>query len=71
MRQLFVLGILCLAGCQNIVGPFQHRTPVRIDDPSLSINEQKRQSRAYLPQPFDKDTQAPYTYSDRPGTDYK
>jgi hypothetical protein len=38
---------IALAGCQNIVGPFQ-REDIRADDPRLPISEQKRLGRAYL-----------------------
>ncbi len=47
MRHILVVGILlALVGCQNYVGPFQPRSPTRIDDPRLSIPEQERRERA-------------------------
>ena len=42
-----VLSSVVLAGCQNLVGPFQ-REDVRVDDPRLPIAQQKRLGRAYL-----------------------
>ena len=32
MHRYFLVGALLVAGCQNIVGPFQHRQPERVDD---------------------------------------
>ena len=31
MRKLYLVGFLFLAGCQNVVGPFEHRKPERVD----------------------------------------
>jgi hypothetical protein len=73
MRRFFLIGVLALAGCQNIVGPFQHREPQRVDDPLISINEQERRGRDRLAVPEDKAlgnptfNVAPLTYIDRPG----
>jgi hypothetical protein len=41
MRYILILGVLCLAGCQNVTGPFMPRSPQRVDDPRLSISEQE------------------------------
>jgi hypothetical protein len=45
MRRILILGILCLAGCQNVSGPFAPRSPMRVDDPRLSISEQEMLGR--------------------------
>ncbi len=46
MRRILMLGIvLCLAGCQNVTGPFAPRTPIRVDDPRVSISEQESRGR--------------------------
>jgi hypothetical protein len=58
MRRFWILGILLLAGCQNIVGPFQ-RTPARVDDPSLTIAEQQQRARERLALPDDSGLTAP------------
>jgi hypothetical protein len=51
MRRLLVIGLLLLAGCQGVVGPFQPRSAQRVDDPLLTINEQEKRSRARLALP--------------------
>jgi hypothetical protein len=66
MRRLFLTGLLALAGCQNVVGPFAHREPQRVDDPLLSINEQKSRGRDRLALPEDNPALAPRLYIDRP-----
>jgi hypothetical protein len=62
---------LLLAGCQNVVGPFEHRDPIRVDDPLLPIPEQERRGRSELPLPDESPNKlenlAPRTYIDRPG----
>jgi hypothetical protein len=46
MRRIFLLCVLLgLAGCQNVSGPFAPRTPSRVDDPRLTINEQESRGR--------------------------
>jgi hypothetical protein len=59
MRRLLTLGVLLLAGCQGVVGPFQAREPQRVDDPRYSIPEQERRARAQLPLPQESRTIAP------------
>ena len=52
MRRIMLLGVLLLAGCEGIIGPRAHRqdtTPV--DDPRLSIAEQKARGRDRLALP--------------------
>ncbi len=45
MRRIFLVAILCLAGCQNLTGPFAPRAPERVDDPRLPISEQEVRGR--------------------------
>jgi hypothetical protein len=52
MRHIVVVGVLlALVGCTNFVGPFQPRSPQRIDDPRVSLPEQERRQRAQLAMP--------------------
>ena len=67
MRRLIVVGVLLLAGCRSVVGPFEHRDPQRVDDPLLSIGEQERRSRDRLALPEWSSKVAPPTYADPPG----
>ncbi len=60
MRRLFVLGaLIILSGCQNVMGPFKPKNPQRVDDPSITINEQRRRERARFALP--DDTVGPYS----------
>jgi hypothetical protein len=59
MRRLLLLGILLLAGCHNVIGPFQPRKPERVDDPLLTINEQQRRGRDRLALPVESPAVAP------------
>lgn len=61
MYRLLLIGLLLLTGCQNIMGPFQSRRPERVDDPLLTINEQKRRARDRLALPDEAVTVAPPT----------
>jgi hypothetical protein len=65
MQRIVLAGMLLMAGCQHVVGPFQSRTQ-RIDDPAISIEEQQRRGRERLALPQDQDSLAPKTYSDFP-----
>jgi len=68
MRKLCLFASLLLAGCGNIIGPFQSREPARVDDPRLTIGEQERLGRSRLPLPIESDNVAPQTPSlERPG----
>ena len=51
MLKLFLVGMLLLCRCQSVVGPFQPRTPLRVDDPNLSIPEQEQRGRDRLALP--------------------
>lgn len=60
MRQMVILGLLLsLAGCQNTIGPFAPRTPTRVDDPRLSIQEQEARGRDRWALPLDSSLVAP------------
>ncbi len=59
MRRLYLIATLFLCGCANLVGPFQPRQPVRVDDPRLTIGEQERNGRSYLPLPVESEAVAP------------
>jgi hypothetical protein len=59
MRKLILLGILLLAGCQNVVGPLGYRRPLRVDDPNLTIEEQQRRGRDRLALPDITDQKDP------------
>ncbi len=61
MGRLLLLGLLFVTGCQNMVGPFGPRPPVRVDDPLLPISEQKRLGREYLALPDENPQLAPPT----------
>jgi hypothetical protein len=67
MRRLLLISILCLTGCNNIVGPFGQRKPERVDDPLISISEQQRRARYSLALPDDSATLAPRTGVELPG----
>ena len=62
MGRLYLLCSLFLAGCSNVVGPFDHRKAERVDDPLLTISEQQRRGRDRLALPEESVTVAP-----RPG----
>jgi len=59
MRRFCVVALLLLAGCQNVMGPLQYRQPIRVDDPCVSIGEQKRRGRDRLALPEDSGVTAP------------
>lgn len=61
MRRLTLAGLLLVAGCQNVIGPFQQREPRRVDDPCLSIAEQKRLGRDRLALPESSPSAGPPT----------
>jgi hypothetical protein len=61
MSRLFLIGLVCLAGCRGVVGPFQQREPERVDDPRISIREQQARGRDRLALPDDANSLAPKT----------
>jgi hypothetical protein len=67
MRRILVTGVLLLAGCRsNVIGPFEHRRPERVDDPTLTIPEQQRRGRDRLALPDDSSTTGPPSGVERP-----
>lgn len=68
MRRLFVLGLLALAGCRGVQGPFAPKDPVRVDDPRVSISEQERRARENLALPDNSRMIAPNSETAPPGT---
>jgi hypothetical protein len=68
MSRWLFLPLIFLAGCQNIVGPFQ-RPPARVDDPRLSIPEQEALGRQYLALPDHTPLAGPSAEFFPPGAD--
>lgn len=68
MRNLLLLGLLTVVGCQGTNGPFRPRSAARVDDPRLSIQEQQRNARDRLALP-DEGRPLGEGYA-RPGTPY-
>ena len=66
LKRCCLIGLLFLTGCQNTVGPLGYRRPDRVDDPMLSIEEQKARGRQRYSYVEDKSSLAPPTYVDRP-----
>jgi hypothetical protein len=63
--RLCLLGLLALASCKSTPGPVGYGRPNRVDDPMLSIEEQKARGRerySYI----EDDRLTPRTYVDRP-----
>lgn len=71
MRRIVLLLALLTAGCHNVSGPFEHRTPARVDDPSLSIGEQEREGRARLALPVESRAVGPNSGVDIPGAEQR
>ncbi len=67
MHRFLLVGLLFLAGCQNLVGPFAARKPERVDDPLLTIAEQQRRGRDRTALPDDSANLAPRTQVATPG----
>ena len=68
MRKLLILcGLLALTGCRNnLVGPFQPRSPERVDDPRLTIDEQAVRARDRLGYPEENRPSGPRAADPRP-----
>jgi hypothetical protein len=67
MRRSVLLLALLMAGCHNVIGPFEHRAPERVDDPRLSIREQEREGRARLALPEESRAVGPNSGVEIPG----
>lgn len=59
--------LLSLAGCQNVRGPFDPKSPARVDDPRLPIFEQERRGRDRFALPDESPMVAPLGGASRPG----
>jgi hypothetical protein len=61
MRKLILAGLVLLAGCQGVVGPLQRACyPCqKVDDPCVSIDEQRRRGRNCLALPEESPRVAP------------
>jgi hypothetical protein len=70
MRKLMAIGLLLLAGCQNVAGPFVDRPGGRVDDPRISLDEQKSRARDRLSMPDDYSGLAPKSGGAIPGSGY-
>jgi hypothetical protein len=68
MPRVLLCVLVCLAGCQNLVGPWR-RTPTKVDDPRLSIAEQEALGRQHLALPEESPRLMPHSGIARPGTD--
>jgi hypothetical protein len=68
MRRTVLLVAMLMAGCHNVISPFEHRTPARVDDPSLSIGEQEREGRARLALPEESRAVGPNSGVEIPGS---
>jgi hypothetical protein len=66
-RHLILAVALFAVGCGgNVVGPFQQRKPMRVDDPNISIPEQEARGRDRLALPDQSRAVAPGSYGDFP-----
>jgi hypothetical protein len=67
MHRLFLAALVALSGCQGTVGPVQRRCITDpIDDPRLTIDEQKERARDRLALPEASSVYGPRTYADNP-----
>lgn len=67
MYRFIVICALGLAGCQNVVGPFESRPVRRVDDPALPIVEQQRWGRDRYAWPYESNTLLPSNGAQLPG----
>jgi hypothetical protein len=53
MRRIILVGVVVLAGCADIVGPFKRaqQRPEKVDNPCLTIPEQEKKGRERLALP--------------------
>jgi hypothetical protein len=64
MNRLWIASLLLLTGCRSVVGPFEPRKPERVDDPNLTIAEQRQRGRDRLALPEPSPTLVPPTYGE-------
>jgi hypothetical protein len=67
MRWYFLVVAILMAGCNNVMGPFEHRPVERVDDPRLSIAQQQREARSRLPLPIESPQILPSSGVEGPG----
>lgn len=68
MRRFCSICVLLVAGCAGVEGPrFRLDCPKQVDDPRLTIEEQKRRERDQLALPDDSQSVGPPTYFTPPG----
>jgi len=68
MRRFCSICVLLVAGCAGVEGPRFHRdNPEQVDDPRLTIEEQKRRERDQLAIPDESQNVGPPTYFVPPG----
>jgi hypothetical protein len=71
MRHLILVVALFAVGCGgNVIGPFQQRKPLRVDDPKVTIPEQEVRGRDRLALPDQSHAIAPGSYGDFPMPNY-
>ncbi len=66
-RTLLLLALLTLGCNNNVISPFEHRKPERVDDPCFSIKEQEREARARLALPQESRQVGPNSGVEIPG----
>jgi hypothetical protein len=66
VRRILLIIMLLTAGCENLRGPLAPRSPMRVDDPSLSIAEQQALGRDRIGLP-DNSSVLPPEAGARPG----
>ncbi len=68
MRRVLYLAVVFLVGCQGVSGPRDRRGDMtRVDNPALSIPEQKQLGRDRLALPESSKNLVPRDYSDFTG----
>jgi hypothetical protein len=68
MRQLLLVGVLFLVGCQGVEGPRARQlSPQPVNAPWLSIPEQEQRVRANVAIPDAAPSLAPRTFTEYPG----
>lgn len=71
MRQLFLMSLLCLAGCAGMTGPRMRDANLqRVDPRGLSIPEQQDRAKANLPYSNIQPGNAPRTWAGIPEEQY-
>jgi hypothetical protein len=67
MHRLIFVGLVFLAGCQGTVGPIKRNAITDpIDNPRLTMDEQKERARDRLALPDTSAATGPRTYAENP-----